>query len=236
MCCKKQGIDLAKGKYIAFQDSDDVWLLNKLEIQIKKLKENDADVVFAKKFIFGNLRKRIIPNDKEGFLGKRELPLTVGTTTLFGKREVFVNNKFDLSILGIEDFEISLRINKNYSIYCIDIPLVDYYVQKDYISNNAERELNDFKRIVTNNKNFLNYYSYRSLQLSALIFLNKAFRLKDQEKKKKWIKFIFSINNSTKVRITYFFHKFHIYKIRELIVKSITIPTKNIIKLFRKFI
>ena len=204
---RNTGIDAAKGKYIAFQDSDDVCHADKLEIQIQKLKENNADVVFAKKFVFGNLRKRIEPKQpKEGFLDKKDLPLTLGTNTLFGKKEVFLNNKFDLSILGIEDFEIALRINRNYSIYCIDEPLIDYYIQKDSISNNVERELNDFEKILKNNKNFLDY-SYHSLENLAVIFLNKAVKIKDKEKKKEWIKFVFSINNSGKVKKAYLRYK-----------------------------
>ena len=232
---RNKGIDLAKGKYIAFQDSDDAWHLDKLEIQIQKMNEHNADVVFAKKYIFGNLRKRIEPKQpKEGFLDKRDLPLTLGTTTLFGKREVFLNNKFDLSILGIEDFEIALRINKNYSIYCIDKPLIDYYSQKDSISNNVEREMKDFKYILQNNKNFFNDYSYRSLENLAITFLDKAIKIKDKQKKKEWINFVFTVNKSKKVKLRYFLHKFYFYKIIEFMVKSITIPIKNIIKLFRK--
>ena len=39
------GIKQSKGEYIAFHDSDDIWMPHKLEKQLKFLKENDADVV-----------------------------------------------------------------------------------------------------------------------------------------------------------------------------------------------
>ena len=97
-----------------------------------------------------------------------------------------------------------------------------------------ERELKDFEGILKRNKNFLKDYSYNSLENLAITFLNKAIQIKDKEKKKKWINFVFTINNSNKVKATYFSHKFNLYKIRELMVKSITIPTKNIIKILKK--
>lgn len=38
---RNKGIEKAKGKYVAFCDDDDYWLPNKLEIQIKGLRENN---------------------------------------------------------------------------------------------------------------------------------------------------------------------------------------------------
>ena len=183
------------------------------------------------------MRRRIESKQpKEGFLKKSDIPLTLGTATLFGKREIFLNNKFDLSLLGIEDFELALRINKNYSIYCIDKPLINNYVQHDSISTNSEQILTILEKIFKENKNFIKEYSFNSLENLSLLLINKAFNLKDKKRRNEVVKFAFSINKSNKVKITYLLYKFRIYKIRELIVKSVTIPTKNIIKTFRKFI
>lgn len=41
------GIENAKGKYIAFLDSDDMWLPNKLQEQIELLKKEDTAIVFS---------------------------------------------------------------------------------------------------------------------------------------------------------------------------------------------
>lgn len=41
------GIENAKGKYIAFLDSDDVWLPDKLEKQIKFIEANNYDLVYS---------------------------------------------------------------------------------------------------------------------------------------------------------------------------------------------
>ena len=56
---RNKGIEVAKGKYISFQDSDDVWLPQKLEKQITKAIETNADVIIA--VMSGNFMQRGVP-------------------------------------------------------------------------------------------------------------------------------------------------------------------------------
>lgn len=44
---RNMGIEAAQGKYIAFLDSDDVWLTNKLLKQVEFMKANDYDFTFT---------------------------------------------------------------------------------------------------------------------------------------------------------------------------------------------
>lgn len=45
---RNKGIEYASGEFIAFNDSDDLWLPEKLERQLAFLKENNADIVLCK--------------------------------------------------------------------------------------------------------------------------------------------------------------------------------------------
>lgn len=44
--CRNKAIELAEGEFIAFLDSDDLWLENKLEKQIRFMKKNDYAITF----------------------------------------------------------------------------------------------------------------------------------------------------------------------------------------------
>ena len=233
---RNTGIDIAKGKYIAFQDSDDVWHSDKLEKQIYILKENNADIVFCKAFILGTLRKKQIPYFfKEGFLDKKQTVLGISTQMVIGNKNVFVDNKFDKETRYLDDFELLSRlIKKGYSIYCMDEALVDYYRQPNSISCNHEKYIQTLEEMLQKKSYFLDDLSKTSLELLARFVLEEAFTTTDKTARKKALNMAFKLSNSKKTKLQYFFHKFYVYKIRETIVKSITIPTKKLIKIFRK--
>jgi len=45
--CRNKAIEISRGEYLAFVDSDDIWLPEKLEKQLKFMRENECDFCFT---------------------------------------------------------------------------------------------------------------------------------------------------------------------------------------------
>ena len=128
------GAELAKGRYLAFQDSDDEWAQDKLEKQMKVMLENsDVSMVYSE---FGFYRGEeliiIIPSHKIPDEEKRGdifsylllYPL-ISTQTMLIETKAFIEaDGFNEKLKSYEDFEFSLRFAKNHRIGFVAEPLV----------------------------------------------------------------------------------------------------------------
>lgn len=133
------GIAESTGEFIAFQDSDDVWLPNKIETQLNKLKKEKADIVFSSLISNDNGIETTVPKGlDEGFTTVKDFLSfnKMSTQVIFGKSTCFKQENFDESISRFQDWEIALRLVTKYKVFFIKEPLAIQYIQTNSITRN----------------------------------------------------------------------------------------------------
>ncbi|HOK35557.1 MAG TPA: glycosyltransferase family 2 protein [Candidatus Pacearchaeota archaeon] len=140
------GIKSAKGEYIAFQDSDDEWLPEKLEKQKKVFERGPEDlgVVYTWFLIQDDEEKKILEIRKNSYKGDVFLAMLntpfLGLSTLLIKKEVFQKvGLFDESLRACEDADFFIRAAKEYKFDFVGEPLVIYNIHKKGQTKDDER-------------------------------------------------------------------------------------------------
>lgn len=146
---RNMGIRHSKGEYIAFLDSDDEWLPEKLEKQVKLLNgDKKTGLVYTNAKILRNSKyseKTIFEliNPKRGIIYK-DLFLNrdrhfIPTLTVIVRKNIFEKvGYFDEKLKFAPDYDLWLRIAKHTYVDYIDEVLAIYYIHDSNISKNRE--------------------------------------------------------------------------------------------------
>ncbi len=149
------GIKAAKGKYIAFQDSDDEWYLDKLEKQVKTMQKASVSVgiVYSGYLKIENKKSTYIPRDiinqLEGDISSELLEHNfIGTPAMLIRRECFEKvGLFDEQLPRFQDWELAIRLSKYYHFKYIKEATMNAYIQTDSITSNDEAHFLAYKMI-----------------------------------------------------------------------------------------
>lgn len=182
---RNTGILMAKGEFIAFHDSDDVWLPQKLEIQ-KSISINEKiDICFCSILRTIGTKKIKFPYKKiiniENELYKRSI---ISTQTIFLKREKLGDHLFDENIKRFQDWDFCLGLVGKVKFYHIPEILVIQNIQSDSISSNPNL-IKDYLVILNKhadriNKNSMYNYivmnsSKKNIFIALKVFFYKIF-------------------------------------------------------------
>ena len=132
-------IKKAKGKYIAFLDTDDWWYKTKLEEQIKFLKKNKKYQIVYTNFYsyFQNINKfkKCYSSLPSGLITQKLLNnYSVGILTVLLEKKFFKKFVFNEKYNVVGDFDFFINLSRHYNIGIIDKPLTFYRIHKSNLS------------------------------------------------------------------------------------------------------
>jgi len=127
---RNRGVVQARGEYLAFLDSDDLWLKDKLCRQMGFMKSHPEALICYTDEIWIRRGVRVNPMKKHskysGMIFPHCLPLCIisPSSALFARRLLDEVGMFDETLAVCEDYDLWLRIAARYPIYLIEAPLI----------------------------------------------------------------------------------------------------------------
>ena len=130
---RNRGIERAKGDWIAFLDSDDVWKPGKLKAQADFFKRNPDSMIVQTEEIWIRNGRRVNPMKKHkkygGEIFEKCLALCmVSPSVVMIRRDLFeAVGVFDETLPACEDYDLWLRVAAEYRVGLIEKPYVTRY-------------------------------------------------------------------------------------------------------------
>jgi glycosyltransferase involved in cell wall biosynthesis len=127
---RNQGLKFSSGEFIAYLDSDDLWLKNKMRAQMSFMEAYPKAMVCYSEEIWMRKGVCVNPGKKHkkytGWIFERVLPLCLlSLSSALFRRDLFETvGCFDEELPACEDYDFGIRIACRYPIHLIEQPLI----------------------------------------------------------------------------------------------------------------
>ena len=172
--CRNFALNKINSSYIAFLDSDDLWVKNKLSLQMNFMQKNNYEFTYTYYTTFKkykkNLLKKIFTKNKFDYSSFIK-DTSIGTSTIVLKKKLTKNIKFsDTPIL--EDYFFKCQLLKKVKhAYCLNKYLTLYQIRDNSLQSNKLRNVYWLWLINSkyNKLSFLdNFFSILSVSINSI--------------------------------------------------------------------
>ena len=173
---RNKAIEMAKGRYIAFLDCDDIWFPQKLERQVDYMQKNDYRFTFTSYVHMdesGRYRDKIVIAPKEVSYKRALFKNPIGCLTAMYDSE-FYGKQYMPSIRKRQDYALWLKLLKSSNAYGIQECLAGYRLQKKSVSSN-KLSLIKYEWLIYRKEEKLGFFKSIFYLLSAIFLKLKSY-------------------------------------------------------------
>jgi teichuronic acid biosynthesis glycosyltransferase TuaG len=173
---RNKGIKIAKGKFLAFIDSDDVWKKSKIKEQIKFMQKNNYLITHTSYNIVDKYNKIITTRKAVQKLTYKNLlnSCDIGLSTVMINRKK-VKKIFFGSTRTKEDYSLWLTLSKQTAFYGLNKNLTNWKKLNNSLSSNSTQKIIDAFMVYYNKEKLSFIVSMYRTFLLSVNFLNKSF-------------------------------------------------------------
>jgi teichuronic acid biosynthesis glycosyltransferase TuaG len=150
-----EGLKGATGDYIAWLSSDDIFVSNKIEVQLDQMKKNNAKFSFTN-YLFINDETELLASAPTSlkFQRKELLRLLIqgcpinGSTVMFSRELISKVGYFDESLLYANDYDYWIRSILKYDLHYINEVLTYYRLHREMGSKKHRKKIFEETEIV----------------------------------------------------------------------------------------